>query len=78
MQYLEVSGAVRLIYRALGVKGLKVFSFGLVCMIRQKTDMIRNSPQYCKGAMNSHEFLLKLYDSTGDTVWASLARVDFL
>ena len=29
MQSLEVSGAVRLIYRALGVKGLKTTCFGL-------------------------------------------------
>ena len=28
MQRLEVSGAVRLIYRSLGVKGLKTFFFG--------------------------------------------------
>ena len=30
MQRLEVSGAVRLIYRSLGVKGLKVKNFALV------------------------------------------------
>ena len=58
MQRLEVSGAVRFIYRSLGVKGLKKIcpaSFRETCQWL-KMDRLQNKCTNCKGVKNNTNF----------------------